>query len=158
MDTTIFTTTDKFGRTKQFYNSDKHISGNTRVKERCSYQYDFIWQYLGKDDYDGVRMERCIAIDDGEFADLKARGVEYYECHYDGNRWFRISLEEFERWAHPVTTKAFGTQRCVAWHHWDNNIGENTPAPTKIKRTRKSRKSTLSIREPELAALQAGML
>lgn len=135
MEATILQTVDKNGRVHQFYNSDRDIHGDTRVKTRVN-GYDFVWQYVTKDDYDGVIMNKCIAIDEREWKDLLARGVKFYECRYAGGVRYRISLEKFQQWAHPVVGK-FGNQLCVSWRHWDTNeTDELKPKRNKKKLTK----------------------
>ena len=101
-----------------FYDSDKHIHGDTRIKPRCN-GYDYIWAYMTKDDYDGVIMNKCIAIDTRELKDLQARGVKFYECRYAGGVKYRIEIAKFLQWSHPVVNRiGDGEQVCASWRHW----------------------------------------
>lgn len=122
---------------KEFYNSEKHIVGDTREKRRCNLKYDWIWQYMTYDDKDGIRFGQCIAIDTRELADLKERGVKYYKCFYTDRRVYRISLEEFQKWAVPVhnNREGDGEQVCVSWRHWEDL--------TKYPKAKKEKKATL---------------
>lgn len=122
----------------EFYNSAKHIKGDTREKRRCNNKYDWVWQYMTIDDRDGVRMGQCIAIDTRELADLKERGVKYYKCYYTGGYVYKISLGEFEKWAVPVknTNPIHGEQVCVSWRHWDDSESKYKKALAKPKKVK----------------------
>lgn len=100
-----------------FYDSTKHITGDVRIKNRCKL---YVWQYRDKDDYDGFRCGACVGLDVEELADLRKRGVKYYECHFVGGTIYKISLDDIEKWAHPVVGNREGDreQICVSIRHW----------------------------------------
>jgi hypothetical protein len=101
---------------------------------------------MTKDDYDGVIMNKCIAIDVRELADLKARGVKNYEIHYSGGTVYSISLSKFSQWSHPVVgnREGDGEQECVSWRHWDVRM---SGAKAKAKAKAKVAKAKIAKRE-----------
>lgn len=116
-----------------FFDSTKHITGDTRIKNRCKL---YIWQYRDRDDYDGSRCGACIGMDVEELAFLRKHGVKFYQCNFVGGTIYKISLDDIQKWAHPVVGNREGDreQICVSIRHW-----QEEGAPPKPKREKKQK-------------------
>jgi hypothetical protein len=124
-----------------YYDSDKHIKNDTRIKNRCRH---YLVQFYTRTDPDGkAQMGACIGLSLEELADLERRGVKNYQCNFP-NGSYTISLPDIRLFGIPVeyNREGDGDQIAVSVRHWDFNgkpekkskkAKKDTPAPLPAK-------------------------